>query len=58
MGGPLDDHVNDENLVTLEYKCSDLESYNHVPQEVRDECELRIELLERQQRLANSKNLL
>ena len=56
--GTAFDPENDEDLVTLEYKCSALDSYDHVPQEVHDECASRIESLKRQEQIANSKNLL
>jgi hypothetical protein len=58
MGGPFDDTVDDADSVTLEYKCSELDTYDHVPTEVHDECIKRLDILRREMQKTNPKTLL
>ena len=52
MSGPFDPP--DVDAVTLEYKCSELDTYDHVPIEVHKECNKRLDILKK----TNPKNLL
>ena len=58
MGGPFDASEDENDIVSIEYRCSELDSYDSVPSSVATECSDRMSAETKTKKPLVSKNLL